>query len=411
MASIIDKIKSFLGIHTKNLLGSGEQVKENVEDRNNNGKGKGKSKRNAFLEGLSDDRTNSIDSNRKEIKEAFEKYQALREKHIELNGKENKTYMDLMRKLGIPSRYGLREAVIKIGIEGTIAQIINKIYDKDPTILNEDRREELIEKIMNTDVEVNTKDPTRIDETEEEIDYYEIPFREYVYDKLFVFSKFDKHNKKIYEGFNIREIIEKHMSIDEFSRTIVGNVIDAYKDNLENASVCGEKFGVQYALVQATSEDLQLPEELEIQGVKDVKDYKKRASESFLAGVYAQIEYGMPDRVALLAKKFINTCVGVGEGLTEYSLEEFERDLKEALEQDERDKKLDGITRNDYEITIRFAKGFLQGIKYIGKENKECTKFFDVKRDEEENSRYVIYEGTPKKPELDPNSAQKDMTK
>ena len=143
MASIIDKIKSFLGIHTKNLLGSGEQVKENVEDRNNN---EGKSKRNAFLEWLSDDRTNSIDSNRKEIEGAFAKYQDLREKHIELNGKENKTYMDLMRKLGIPSRYGLREAVIKIGIEGTIAQIINKIYDKDPTILNEDRREELIEK-------------------------------------------------------------------------------------------------------------------------------------------------------------------------------------------------------------------------------------------------------------------------
>ena len=137
MASIIDKIKSFLRIHTKKFLGSGKQVGKNVEDRNNNGK----SKRNAFLEWLSDDRTNSIDSNRKEIKEAFEKYQALREKHIELNGKENKTYMDLMRKLGIPSRYGLREAVIKIIIEGTIAQIINKIYDKDPTILNEDRRE------------------------------------------------------------------------------------------------------------------------------------------------------------------------------------------------------------------------------------------------------------------------------
>ena len=374
MSNIIEMIK-------KIFFGKNNTEVKLLESPNNDGKGKSIS----FFERLKN--SNNTLSPSQEIEKALERYRILAEKNIILNAAASDfdhEHFQAIRDEGAKRRKDASNRsineeffyVLNFGLKAKAEEILIELYEKDPTILDEDRKDEVIEIIENQS-EVNSEGREKT-------------FKEWAIEHLDSKSL----NKYRVSRVNLRNVIESVMPVDDFIKLVIEDRINATQTLIKNASVIGEEFGISYAMSRAINPNCELPEELR-EEYSSTEDYQKKRAEQLQKYTNQAIEDGTLSKGLMeFRKKFADSQLFAKNAIYNYSLDEYEKIIESIVEQDEKNGNVNkNVTKLDMDIMHAYMVGLWNGAHSISDNNHENTYFQKY-----DGERYQFYKGNvPKK--------------
>lgn len=250
-----------------------------------------------------------------------------------------------------------------------------KLYEKDSSILEDEKKEQLIERLKREYISESA-------ETIEQLVHKEI-------NKMFTWKERSNGEEKNHKD---RYINNSNMNEDEFVHKIIEYVLETMDLERKRATeISAERLGIKYALINALNEKYDLPEELvgKYESGKDFKEKEKERIKGLFKEVLSEGAQTPSEEKALqsMLEKVILDKTAV-QGNSFLNLEE----VKKAIEDD----LLSGLINPD---ATRYSKDWLRtvlkntikGSEQISSGNKLNTEyvFYD-----EEQKRTVFKTGT-----------------
>ncbi len=345
-----------------------------------------------------------------EIEKVLARRINLSEKNIELNGfegKDDEAKFQVIRDEAARRRDELRAkkgmlvdgpttrfnplfyVKLNFSLKPKVEEIVTKLYEQDPQILDEDRKNQLIEMIKNqTGVDEKNSDKT---------------FNQWVIDQLYDPARYDEKSglpELKSPEIDYKPIIESVMTLDEFVQRLIEHQVNVMQVQMQNASVIGEKFGVAYAMSQAINPNCMIPEELQNE-YADTEDYKEKMALGIQRSTDQIIEEGtLSKKLTVFRQKFVDSQLFSKSAILSYSYQEYMDMMQQMLEEDIATKNInENVTKYDADLMKKYMLGLWDGAHCIAENNHENTYFEKYEEYENDNgkkvSRYHYYKGQP----------------
>lgn len=386
MGKIIDKIKELLGIKPKvEMLPVGNTSDYSKEDKRGtfqkNMKCEPSLTPSQEIEKVLENRIKLADENIEleglEARDDKEKFQGIRDE----GARRNKIEED---RTGKNKKYNMYfYMLLNLHWKPKVSEIIEELYESDPTILEKGRKNELVERIkQQTGIDKENPDKT---------------FEEWVIDSLDIPVKLGmKNGIETVERpkINLRPIIESVMPLDEFVKNVIENRVNGMQAMVQNASVIGEKFGVAHALMRAINPKCTIPTELQDQ-YDSVEDYQEKKATGLQEITNQVIEDGtISEQLTVFRQKFIDSQLFSKNAILGYSLDEYKSMVQQMIEREEEAK--DGnskVSRLSSDLMQRYMMGLWKGAHCISENNQANTYFEKYEEKENGDARYHYYQG------------------
>ena len=359
MNELIEKIKKFFGIGKKKEVLA---LNEGNGDRTENTGFASKSQE--FRKSMESE----IKSSKtwiQEINDAINRYKDLTREEINIKKEENildKELMDNFREEAIRRQ---ELPTINIGLTFILGQATEEIHDRvvelyenDPSVLQFEIREELIEQLKGAYT-------TKSGETIEELLHKKI-------NKWLKTSNKDRYldNGKISEEEFIHHVIESRLKVMDLEKKLATEILS-------------EKFGIKYVLINSLNENFDLPEELEDK-YESSEDYKNQEKANIKELYKEVLSMGTQTPSEEKALEAILDKVVLEKTALQGNLDFTKETIEELINDDKKMRLINPeATRYHRDWLRTVLKSTIKGSEQISADNNSNTKyiFFDEKQE------------------------------